>query len=133
MPSPPRTFAFRSLQGSWGIAIDLTAQAFAGAPETNAAEPVGTHIWLAVSTPLPEADRRSLLAGLASVASRIDAVTNKADFLIEVQRVQYTPTDYQVEGLAAAIIGWACEEFQLGPPGTSVTFDPEKNRYHISY
>jgi hypothetical protein len=47
--------------------------------------------------------------------------------------VSYVPTDFQAEGLEAAAIGWACEEFNLDPPTIEITFEPGVNKYRFTY
>jgi hypothetical protein len=78
---------------------------------------------------LPDADIEQLLRGLTLKAAEIEAKEPSQYVIIEVNEVTYTPTDYQPEGLAAAMIGWISEEFQLEPPTWNIRFDKEANRY----
>ncbi len=76
-----------------------------------------------------EADAAQLAFGLALASSRIERHLAAGHVVVDVRQVDYTPTDYQVEGMAAAMLGWAQEEFDLEPQGVGVDFDRERNRY----
>lgn len=49
--------------------------------------------------------------------------------LIELGAVTFVPTDYQPEGLAAAIIGWSAEEFGVDQVSWDLRYDKTTNRY----
>jgi hypothetical protein len=63
----------------------------------------------------------------------IEQAVPEGPIVIEIESVDYVPTDYQPEGLEAAIIGWATEEFALPDPRVDITFDRASNRYVFKY
>jgi hypothetical protein len=128
-----RTFPLRILKWSWGIAIDLRARAVLAAQPRAGALRVGDRLQLDVSqVQLPDQDIEQLIRGLRIMAEKIMAAQPHGYVVVEVDKVKYTPTDYQPEGVAAAMIGWAAEEFELTPPDMDVYFDKTKNRYVFS-
>jgi hypothetical protein len=126
-----RTFSFRVLlASSWGIAIDLKARERQLVEEPVDAIRVSQRTWLDVSgVVLPTQDIAQIRWGIAQVAPEIEAKRPLGHTLIEIGSVDYRPTDYQAEGMAAAIIGWVSEQFDLEPPNVAVGFDPMNNRY----
>lgn len=125
-----RTFELRVLKGSWGIAIDLVAHAQRLASPPADALPAGDRTWLDVSdVALGRQDVEQLVLGLSRVSAMIAEHEPRTHVVIRIDDVRYTPTDYQPEGMAAAIIGWATEEFELPQPDLEVRFDRDENRY----
>jgi hypothetical protein len=128
-----RTFSLRILKASWGIAIDLQARAVLAEDPPHDLLSVSPRVWLDVSgVQLPDADIKQLVRGLTVMAPAIENKNQDAYVIIEVGRVSYTPTDYQPEGMAAAMIGWVAEEFGLDSPVIDVYFDKNANRYVFS-
>jgi hypothetical protein len=127
------TFPLRILQGSWGIAIDLRARAMVSAEVRLDLPMAGERVLLDVSrVQLPTVDIDQLLLGLTSMAAAVQEKEPNGYVIIEVSEVTYTPTDYQPEGMAAAMIGWVSEEFGLESPIQSVHFDKVHNKYVFS-
>jgi hypothetical protein len=131
--SQPRIFPFRVIKWSWGIAIDILARALPGGPILPEDIPVGTRTWIRILPPLSQEARDSLVAGLGRVSPLIEQAVPEGPIVIEIERVDYVPTDYQPEGVEAAIIGWATEEFTLPDPSVDITFDRASNRYIFEY
>ena len=129
-----RTFPLRILQGSWGIAIDLTARVVLGSEPPAGVHAAGRRTWLDVSgAQLSDIDVGHLLAGLSYVATAIERIRSEAAITIKVLSAAYSPTDYQPDGMAAAIVGWVSEEFELDPaPRVDVHFDAQNNRYVVA-
>ena len=72
---------------------------------------VSPRVWLDVSgVQLPDEDIKQLVRGLTVMAPAIENKEQSGYMIIEVGRVSYTPTDYQGEGMAAAMIGWVAED-----------------------
>ncbi|MFH8607899.1 hypothetical protein ACH4D5_10470 [Streptomyces sp. NPDC018029] len=129
------------LKTAWGIAVDLTADASLAAVPPAHAERVGAHVWLDVSPVLthPPADRTGrrlapeeavwLRHGVALAAPAVAARHAPLHTTVTVHHVWFPETDYQPEGLAAAVIQWLEEEFTLPPHGVTATFDHPANRY----
>jgi hypothetical protein len=128
-----RTFPLRILKASWGIAIDLQARAVLAEDPPHDLLRVSPRVWLDVSgVQLPDADIEQLVRGLTVMAPAIEKKNQDEYVIIQVGRVSYTPTDYQPEGMAAAMIGWVAEEFGLDSPVRDIYFDKNANRYVIS-
>jgi len=128
------TFPLRILQASWGIAVDFRARAVLAEEPRTGLLAASRRVLLDLSgVQLSAADTGQLLRGLNSMAAAIEAKEPSGYVVIEVDEVTYTPTDYQPEGLAAAMIGWASEEFGLESPIRDVYFDRDNNRYIFSY
>ena len=129
-----RTFRFRVLKSSWGIAVDLTARTWTGVDVPRRAIQVGSRTWLDVSSgQLTSVDVDQLVFAARRVADSIEAARPGANVTIDVRDVAYALTDYQAEGLAAALIGWAIEEFELEYPAIQITFDSEQNWYEFDW
>lgn len=129
-----RTFPLRVLKAAWGIAIDLRARAVFSAQVPSGLLTAGNRVLLDVSkVQLPAVDVEQLQTGLQAMAAAIEASVAHGYIVIEVGDVNYTPTDYQPEGLAAAMVGWVCEEFGLESPMKDVRFDRANNKYVFSF
>ena len=129
---PWRTFSLRVLRASWGIAVDLRARS----AHTDAFPPdallASGKVALAFSNvSLAPEDISQLLRGLTLMAPAIERARPGASVLIELGTVTFTPTDYQPEGLAAAIIGWSAEEFQVDQVDWDLVYDKTANRYNL--
>src|SRR3954454_2492535 len=129
-PGRPRQFALRILKASWGIAIDLDARSVLLPSAPAELVPAGDRVWLDSSRIcFPAADIGHLQLGLSIAAPSIERRVASGHVVVEVLAVSYTPTDYQSEGLTAAMLGWAGEEFNFLPPTPEVKFDAPTNRY----
>jgi hypothetical protein len=129
------TFKYRMIKGSWGIAIDLTADCVLFHHFSGDALEIDDDLWLAVEVKgLSRADHEFLAYGLKQVASEIK--THASFFeptVICVTDVWYNPCDYQPEGLAHAIIGWAAQELKFDVPHIDVHFSQKDNRYIFQF
>jgi hypothetical protein len=131
-----RTFPLRVLKSTWGIAIDLTAEVSEFPPAA-----VATFVTPRVSLSLGSVRRALsareagfLVSGLRRVAADIEsAVPDSEPIIINVLDVGFVETDYQPEGLEAAMIGWSAEQFGFEPPEITVEFDNDVNRYVFSF
>ncbi|MFJ3837638.1 hypothetical protein ACWGHM_11805 [Streptomyces sp. NPDC054904] len=141
MPDGPRTVLHRVRQGPWGVWIELTASAAVGVAPPDRGERVADGVWLdtAPVRTHPPSDRRGkrldtaeagwLRHGAAVAAPAVAARHPGAHVLLTVDRVLFPETDFQPEGLAAAVLRWAEEEFALAPHPVDVTFDRDAGRY----
>lgn len=79
---------------------------------------------------LTEREKEFIHLGLRLIASEINEVfKDKESIVIVVKDVEYNPCDYQEEGLACAIMGWASQEFDITIPAIDVSFDKKANQY----
>jgi hypothetical protein len=124
----PRPFVYRKILGPWALYVELTATATAASDVSAVASPgarrITDHLWLTVldKTALEE-DVHHLEFGLRQVADAIAALQPEQSVIVQVERLTYPLTDYQPEAAAAAIAGWAAQEFGFTPPDIAVTFD----------
>jgi hypothetical protein len=106
--------------------VELTATAVSGesAAPPQGARRITDHLWLAVldKTALEE-DVHHMEFGLRQVADAIGTARPEQVVVIQLDQLTYPLTDYQPEAAAAAIAGWAAEEFGFAPPDIAVTFD----------
>ncbi|HEX5323334.1 MAG TPA: hypothetical protein VFW40_06070 [Capsulimonadaceae bacterium] len=134
------TYTYRSplLLRSWMVAVNLSAQALPLPEEKAHATEASPGIWLSYQyepgpntlRPLLQADERNFLAlGLRLVADQISATAKHLPALIHVEELTFGLCDYQPEGLACAMAGWAAQEFGFAKPRIPVTADRDKRRY----
>jgi hypothetical protein len=93
----------------------------------------GAHLPAIDGGHLDATDIEQLQRGLQTMAPAIEAVVTRGYVIVEVGEVDFALTDYQPEGMAAAMIGWVSEEFGLASPTMSIRFDKVNNRYDISW
>jgi hypothetical protein len=78
-------------------------------------------------------DIEQLQRGLQVMAPAIEDVETRGYVIVEVGEVDFALTDYQPEGMAAAMIGWVKEEFGLDSPIVSISFDKANNEYVFTW
>lgn len=136
-----RTTAYRMVRAARGIAIDLTAGAVLSSEPPSHGERITERVWLD-TTPVrehPRGDRSGLRLvadeadwlrrGLALAADAVEARVAGRYVLVTVERVLFPEADFQAEGLAAALLAWAEEEFLLPIHPVEVSFDRAGNRF----
>lgn len=130
-----RTFLYRRFLGQWGLYVELTATAVSRESVTPppGARRITGYLWLTVldKTALEE-DVHHLEFGLRQVADAIQTARPGQVTVIQLDLLTYLLTDYQPEAAAAAIAGWAAEEFGFPPPAIAVTFD-RTNGYTLTW
>ncbi|MEU3923239.1 hypothetical protein [Streptomyces sp. NPDC029004] len=136
-----RTTSYRLRRAPWGIAIDLTAEASLTPEPPVIGELVADRVWLDLAPVLnhPPSDRSGLRItedeaawlrhGVALAAGSIAAQNPSLHTTVAVQRVLFPLTDYQPEGLAAAVLEWTEKEFSLTSYPVEAEFDQRANRY----
>jgi hypothetical protein len=126
VPPVPTSYRYRLLKGStWGIAIDLqaTASSLSANPPPQAEKVVDRlYLQIDLGRPLTEEEVGFLRLGLRLVAAEI-ALRETTPILVRLVALEYNPCDYQPEGLAAAIAGWAAREFSFPESEIPVDFD----------
>lgn len=95
----PSTYLYRFLRTSWGIHITITA------------------------------DVLSHSDGGGLVAADISAAVAGRPVVVVIGSVVFNEMDYQLDGLTAAVMGWAAERFGLDRPLPAVSYDRSVNRY----
>ena len=124
------TYTYRVLKSSWGVRVILRAEARSGAPPPGAMS-VADGLFVLDATDrdgLSPEQMRMLARGLGLVASEIVAAA-EPPVTVEVRDVEHNELDYQDEGLAAAVLGWAIGEFGLKPRDIPVSYHRAERRY----
>lgn len=129
------TYTYRFLRTSWGVRVVLTAEARGGTPDPGAVAVVDDLYVLDAteSRELAPEQLAMLVRGLGLVASEVLAGAPERPVTVVVQVVEHNFIDYQDEGMAAAILGWAIAEFGLPPREIAVTFDKSAGRYAFDF
>jgi hypothetical protein len=129
------TYTYKFLRASWGVRIVLTAEARGGAPDPGAVA-VADDLYVLDATESHELtpEQVAMLGrGLGLVASEVLAGAPERPVTVVVRVVEHNFIDYQDEGMAAAILGWAIAEFGLAPREIPVTFDESAGRYAFDF
>lgn len=129
------TYLYRVLKTSWGVHITLRAEVRGGAPQRDAKKVVDG-LFVLDATKLFELspEQMSMLGkGLELVAPEVIAAVPEPPVTVEVQAVEHNFIDYQDEGLAAAVLGWAIGEFGLPPREIPVSYDRSVRRYVFDF
>ncbi|MCP4157532.1 MAG: hypothetical protein GY757_58015 [bacterium] len=126
-------YSFRFIKSTWGISIDIGGQCKKKSSSDLTAGLVGIApgLWAtALFKNVFVEDKAFLWQGLRFVS---DSILSHSpydnDTLIVFNSVQYGLCDYQAEGLFAAAVGWAAQEFQFEMPELNICFNKASNRY----
>ena len=129
------TYTYKFLRASWGVRIVLTAEARGGAPDPGAVAVVdGLYVLDATESHKLTPEQLAMLGrGLGLVASEVLAVAPQRPVTVVVRVVEHNFVDYQDEGMAAAVLGWAIAEVGLAPREIPVAFDESAGRYAFDF
>lgn len=126
-----RTRQFRSILTSWGISVDLTAQAVTkGSMPTDDLRRISSSVWLRIEAMLHEDAVHYIERGLQRMAEAI-AATCGDELVITVLDSTHNWIDYMDEALEPAMALWASDYFGLEPPALVVTYDADENTYRF--
>src|SRR5438552_3640070 len=125
------TFKYRLVKASWAVAIDVTAESGSPSAVPRNAMNVQGRLWLIIVPRwLSKEERQYLKIGLRLVADSIFQCRSGTEpILVRVADVSFNACHYQPEGLAAAIAGWAAQEFAFSPVEFPITLDRDRKRY----
>jgi hypothetical protein len=127
------TYTYRVLKSSWGVRVILRAETRTGAPRPGAM-PVADGLFVLDATDGPGLSPEQmgmLRKGLELVAAEVIAAVPEKPVTVEVQDVEHNELDYQDEGLAAAVLGWAIAEYGLAPREIPVTYESSPKRRYV--
>ena len=130
-----KTFKYRLVKASWAVAIDIAAESSSPSAVPGDAINVKDRLWLMIVPRwLSKEERQQLRIGLSLVADSIlrsprVATRGLEPLLVRVLDVSFNPCHYQAEGLAAAIAGWAAQEFAFRAVDFPITLDRVRKRY----
>jgi hypothetical protein len=131
-----REYIYKVLKGAWGIRILLTAEAMRADGLEHEGVPVTSKIWISrqvADRQLSDGEMAMLVRGLGFLADEISQAVSQEPLMIVISDLRYLESDFQEEGLAAAIFGWAIAEFGLSPREIGVSFDRVRNRYVFAW
>lgn len=125
------TYRYRFIRYLWGVAIDLDAEVVALPTYDGQPIAIGPDIWLGVNARgLTNNEIEYLVLGVRFVEKQIRLhAVEQLPVVICVQGIHFNSCDYQPEGLACAIVGWAAQEWNFDPPVIPIEFDRPQNRY----
>lgn len=118
-----RTFKFRHLAHSWGIAVDLTAVVLEVDAPPATLRPIADELWLDPGAANVR-DVPHLLLGFDLMSQRLDQRAQAGGAVIRLEKLEFPLTDFQPEGLTAAAVHWVAEEFDLDPHPFGIAFVP---------
>lgn len=129
-------------KASWWVFIKIVAYAmeYYIDEESDNVIKVDDDIWIKY-TDIPickgeifvQSDMLHLIKGLNIVKEQIRKKTKFKQTLIVIESLQYSPCDFQEEGLTAAIMQWSAQYFRFTMPSISVDFDNINNRYVFDF
>jgi hypothetical protein len=127
-----RNYVYRLLKSAWGIKISITATVRIAESVPGLRVSPESKIWLELDLldrDLAQSEVEQLRRGLAVVASEISNKVHGQPVSIALSDVSYVESDFQPEGLAAAILRWSELEFDLRHHEIGESFDRATNRY----
>jgi hypothetical protein len=131
-------YSYRLIKSSWGIAIDVTAECTSKSIFCKKNESVVVDIcpglWGVIfDDRIPKNEVQFIWEGLRHICKSILTKSPyKNDTLITIHSVEFNFCDYQPEGLAPAIIGWAANALGFDEPELNVVFDKKENKYKFN-
>jgi hypothetical protein len=127
------SYIYRLFQdASWGIRIDLAGDIRPGEalPPQALTVTEGVGLQVEVGRRLSDQELQFLQLGLRLVAPALrTAFGGKTPICVCLSSLRYNPTDYQPEGLAAAVAEWATHACGLPKPEIAVVFDRREHKY----
>jgi hypothetical protein len=131
-----REYVYKVLKGAWGIRISLTAEARRTERLEHDDVLVSPRIWISgqvAGRPLSNSEIDTLVRGLRFLVDEIGQAVSYEPLVIVIRDLRYVESDFQEEGLTAAIFGWAIAEFGLNPREIDVSFNKDANRYNFAW
>ena len=114
------SYTYRLLKdASWGIVITLGGDLLPGAILPPHALKISEAVWLDIDVGWRPSEEEAgfLKLGVNLVADEIERTCEgKLPIVVRVTGLQYTPSDYQPEGLAAAIAEWIAQQCGVPKP-----------------
>jgi hypothetical protein len=136
-PAPSASYTYRLLKGaSWGILITLRGDFLPAALLLPKATKITDAVWLQIDVGWcpSEEEVGFLRLGLNLVAGDVERTCGgRTPILVRLTGLQYNPTDYQPEGLAAAVAEWAAQACGFPRPEIPVAFDRARRRYVFDF
>ena len=129
-----RQYIYREVQTSWGIWIKITCQTHKASEYKEKIFPALSCAFITFFSRLyssPE-ELESFRNGLQLIDTALCQRLSES-IVVEITDIQYTETDFQIEGLGYALAGWLIQEYHLDVQLPVVTFDNISNSYMFPY
>ncbi len=125
------TYVYRLIKSSWGIRISITARVEQRVSMGGVRVSPGEELWLEFpdASTLTEIEKAEVVRGLRFVSREIAEKTGSKDRVVVIESISYVESDFQLEGLAVAMLRWAEVQFELKVHEIDVAFDRESNGY----
>ncbi len=125
------TYVYRLIKSSWGIRISITARVEQRVSMGGVRVSPGEELWLEFpdASTLTEIEKAEVVRGLRFVSREIAEKTGSKDRVVVIESISYVESDFQLEGLAVAMLRWAEVQFELQVHEIDVAFDRESNGY----
>jgi hypothetical protein len=135
------TFKYKFLKTSWGILIDLTAKFVPCEPspleaDDNETLHITNQLWLHLqlgNLRLTEDEKQMLVLGARMILNASSSSLPGISGMIEITGIDYPLTEYQPEGLACALAGWAAKEWDIPMLEIPIRYDKPKNVYFFKF
>ncbi|OWA35219.1 hypothetical protein B9G55_11165 [Saccharibacillus sp. O16] len=138
MSSTKLEYVYRVFKTTWGIYIKVDAgyTSFSNHGYKHVTE-ITSGLWVHYQTDgenVMEEDIIFLNKGLSKVEDLIlKNSPYKNNTLIFVDSITIAPSDFQEEGLTAAIMEWAAKAFNFEKPEIKVDYNQKNNKYEFYY
>ncbi|MGH7170254.1 MAG: hypothetical protein ACRELG_08270 [Gemmataceae bacterium] len=133
----PISYTYRLLKGaSWGIAITLRGEILTGTVLPSDTLKITEGVWLQIDAGWrpSEEELEFLKLGMNLVASDVEKTyRGRTPILARLTGLHYNPTDYQPEGLAAAVAEWTAHLCGFPRPEISVSYSRTQRRYVFDF
>lgn len=133
----PISYTYRLLKGaSWGIVITLRGEILTETVLPSDALKIADGVWLQIDVGWRPSEEQLefLKLGINLVTSDVEKTyRGRTPILVRLTGLQYNPTDYQPEGLAAAVAEWTAQLCGFPKPEISVVFSRSKRRYVFDF
>ena len=143
------TFRYHTRASSWGITISLTAEAVPLSAHNGSAIEIADSIWVNALDAVVSGERASgekyfmrftteeqeyLKLGIKLVSETIHSCPYiQLPIVVCLQRLEFGLCDYQPEGLACAVSGWAAQAWNIPIPIVPVRYDKPKDVYFFKF
>lgn len=127
---------YKVLKGAWGVRISITARALHGVEGDGPSVLPDGAVWLARSPSARRLDAwlmDGLEQGLVRARPELLRELSGRVLTIEIEDVSFVETDFQVEGLPAAMCAWLEAVLNVEIPAPVVTFHRALNRYEFDW
>lgn len=131
-----RTVTYMTLKASWAIRVTLTGYSVPLESHAGSASHISGHIWLSYESASDEIGQEELSEmgkAIMIAAPKLERATKGMEIVIIVTQISYNYTDFQKEGICAAMYSWLNEEFRLDLPNIPVSYNRDDCRYEFSW